>query len=615
MEYGAKPRSQYDPNMVFPALSAPFISCYIGSDLENGVHIGNTYLQQQDGTYDPKFIKSIQVWRTVPDHSSSIFSALLAYIRAMNTSDTLTPEERDRYGKNAEKELEKKQKEAKEARLNAPKELEEKLKGMTDRYLHSVNRGGVRANIELSLIGDISLMTWLYNYSVSQKLRPNLRLQYGIMAGNGQRLRVSPVYEGIIMSAKIQNFWDLSLSVVFTPSKAIGWNPEAFNKIFKDPTGRKENAGKTTNMPSRPYKEGQQVISVNEKTRRYSNVVRRIAEGLEWNIGHIEPTTLMPEGVLITVDGFENGPLDYIQEHFCGIVDQKDGNGKTVKAGAISEREHLMGYTAYFDYDENKKSAFYYVPTKALTRRILDTTKVYCYQVSGSSDTEDHSFSSEVLEFSINPIDLKTTLFNVEKGDGKGETNLPVVDNSKKEVGDITYTSETNVTTAGAATGKKISKGSAQNLTNRNTFGSNTKYALDAYEANQEFIVANTWTSQLKATMRILYDESVRLLQVIYVSVILPINDSLSVQGEVNTKKVIHPCSGLYRILGIEDNINGGSATTTLSLIRVPATQQEVNQMTEMLEANKKQVEKERKEQESRRSQQAKKDSKPKDKK
>ena len=360
MEYGAKPRSQYDPNMVFPALSAPFISCYIGSDMENGVHIGNTYLQQQDGAYDPKFIKSIQVWRTVPDHSSSIFSALLAYIRAMNTSDTLTPEERDRYGKNAEKELEKKQKEAKEARLNAPKELEEKLKGMTDRYLHSVNRGGVRANIELSLIGDISLMTWLYNYSVSQKLRPNLRLQYGIMAGNGQRLRVSPVYEGIIMSAKIQNFWDLSLSVVFTPSKAIGWNPEAFNKIFKDPTGRKENAGKTTNMPSRPYKEGQQVISVNEKTRRYSNVVRRIAEGLEWNIGHIEPTTLMPEGVLITVDGFENGPLDYIQEHFCGIVDQKDGNGKTVKAGAISEREHLMGYTAYFDYDENKKctSAF-----------------------------------------------------------------------------------------------------------------------------------------------------------------------------------------------------------------------------------------------------------------
>lgn len=592
--YGPPARNQYDENSRFPALSVPFISCYIGSDLEKGVHIGNTHLQKVDGMYDSKFIKSISVKRSVPDHSSGLFSALLNYIRSMNTSGTLTEEEKIRFGKDAAKEAEKRKKQAEEAKEKAPKELEEALKNITNRYLHSVNMGGISATISLSLIGEVNLMTWLYNYSVSQKMKTNIRLQYGIMAGQGQRLRISPVYEGIITSAKISNFFDLELSATFLPGKTLGWNPEKFNEIFKDPS-RPKDAAKKANNDVKPYKEGQTVVSVNEKTRRYSNVVRRIAEGLGWNIGHIEPTTLMPEGVLLTVEGFEEGPLEYIQTHFCGTVDQKDGNGKTVKAGAISEQAHLIGYTAYFDYDENGVAAFYYVPTQAFTKRTINGIRLYTYRIRGIGDAnEQGGFLSEVLEFTISPIDIRTTMFNVEKGDGKGETNLPVIDNSKKEVGNTTYTTETNVKTSGAATAKKMDKGSAQNLAKRNLFGSNAKYATETFEVNQQNVVANTWTSQLKATLKVLYDESLRLLQVIYVSVLMPMNDSTTIQGEINTRLVVHPSSGYYRILAISDDISGGTATTTLGLIRVPCTQQEINQMSRMLESSKQQAEKEK---------------------
>lgn len=578
----------------FPNVSTPFISCYIGSDLKNGVHIGNTHLQKTDGVYDSKFIKNIQVTRAVPETSGGIFRALLNYVKKINTPDKLTPGQRARYGSQADAVEKNLQKKHEENLKDAPKELEEALKSITERYVHSINRGGIVAIINLSLIGDMSLMNWLYNYSVSQRMKPNLRLQYGILAGNGQRLRVSPVYEGIIMNATITGLYDLALTVRFLPSKGWGWSPENFNAIFRDDKRDADAAKKSNNgEPSKPYKEGQTVVSVNEKTRRYSNVVRRIAEGLEWNIGHIEPTTLMPEGVLITVDNFEDGPLKYIQEHFCGTVDQKDSNGRTVKAGAISENGHFCGYTAYFDLDKDKQYAFYYVPTQALTRKIIDNTRMFNYYVRATD--EKGEFTSEVIDFTIDPIELQTTMFNVEKGDGKGETNLPVVDNSRKEAGNTTYTNQTNTRTAGAATGKKVTKGSSQNPGFRNLFGGTTRYALDAYEANQQIVVANTWTSQLEATMKIIYDDSVKLLQVIYVCVICPMNDSTSIQGNVNTKKVIHPSSGLYRILKIQDNLGEGQATTTLNLIRVQASQEEVNQINDMLLANKDLVEQERK--------------------
>ena len=583
------PKSQQKP--MFPSMGTPFISCYIGSDLENGIHIGNTHLQKSDGFYDPRFIKSIQVTKQVPDNASGIFRALLGYIRKLNTPKELTAEEKLRFGKKAEEAQKEQLEKYKKAQEEAPKDLEQALKGVADRYAHNIDKGGVKAIINLSLISDMSLMNWFYNYSVSQKMKSNLRLQYGILAGKGQQMRVSPIYEGIITSATIRGLYDMSLEVQFLPSKVWGWSPEDFNRIFQDKERDVKAAKKHNNGPD-PYEEGQTVVSVNEKTRRYSNVVRRIAEGLKWNIGRIEPTTLMPEGVLLTVDNFDDGPLAYIQAHFCGILDQKDSNGKSVKAGAVSENGHFCGYTAYFEPDENKRMAFYYVPSQAVVRKVAENTKIFNYYVRGLD--QDGQFTSEVLDFSIDPIDLRTTMFNVEKGDGKGETNLPIIDNNKKEVGSTSYTNQTNVTTAGAATAKKVDKGASQNPGFRNTLGGTTKYALDAYEANEQILVANTWTSQMKATLKILFDDSVHLLQVIYVCVICPMNDSTSIQGNINTKKVIHPSSGMYRIMKIEDNLGEGVATTTLSLIRVSVTQEEVNQINSMLQANAEQAKKER---------------------
>lgn len=593
--YGPDARAQHDKDNAIRPVGAPFISCYIGSDPNNGVHIGNTYLQKQDGVYDSRYIKSIEVTRRVPETASSIFDALLQYIRKINTPSDISPEDKARLGKDAEKASKKQKEKYEEAMKAAPKDLEQRLNGVVSRHIG----GGVSATIQLSLIGDMDLMTWFFNYSVSQNMIPNLRLQYGLLTEKGEHIRVSPVYEGIIMSAQVSGFYDMTLGVQFLPNKAWGWSPEDFNKIFQDKDRKPDAAKKTNNSsPEHPYKEGQAVVSVNEKTRRYSSVVKRIADGLKWNVGLIEPTTLMPEEVLLTVDNFEDGPLVYIQKHFCGTLDQKDGNGKTIKAGAISENGHFSGYQAYFDMDEKKRFAFYYVPTQAVARKAIDNAKIYEYYVSATES--DGSFQSEVKSFTLQPVNLQTTMFNVEKGDGKGQTDLPIVDNSRKEVGNTTYTEQTNVKSAGASSAQKAVKGSAQNPTFRN-LSDDARYAIAAYEVNKSISVANTWSNnQLEADMTVVYDESLRLLQIIYVCVILPMNDSTTLQGNTITKKVIHPSSGLYRIIGIQDTIDGNRAESKLKLKRLVITQEELNQMTALTEANSQQVEKEKKAREER---------------
>lgn len=586
--YGPDVREQFDPEQRFPSETVPFISCYIGDSFGEGVHIGNTHLMKKDGIHAPQYITGINIVRYSKTQPLGILGALIKFVRAMNTPASLTPEERKAKGKDAAKAEEEQRKKAEEAIKNAPKNLEKDLqKAVSDLQLRATADG----TINLYIIGDMSLMAWFYNYNISQKQKPSIRLQYGIMGANGKRLRVSPVYEGSILQADVKNFFDVTLTVSFSPQKTVGWNPEDFNKIFADPKRSKDTAKKTTN-PKKPYKEGQTVISADEKTRRYSNVVRRIAEGLKWNIGHIEPTTLMPEGVTITVEGFEDGPLAYIRKNFCGTVDQKDGNGKSVKAGAVSEAAHLAGYSAYFDYDQNGNQAFYYVPTQAYARREISTDRIYTYHIR--STDRNGNLATEALDFQPDAINLMAVHFNVEKGDGSGETDLPTVNNARKEVAKQSYAPESKIGASGAARANTVTKGNSQNPTMRNMFAGDTKYALETFEVNQDMILADTCASQLEASLTILYDESVRLLQKIYVAVIMPMNDSYSIGGERITKKVLHPSSGLYQIIGISDEI-GTQAKTHLALTRITrVTQQELNQISRILEGNAKAVQQER---------------------
>ena len=333
----------------------------------------------------------------------------------------------------------------------------------------------------------------------------------------------------------------------------------------------------------------------NAKTTCYSNVVKAIAKGLNWPIGYIEPTKPLAEGAMITVEHVEEGPLAYIQKNFCGKIDAKDGDGKTVKAEAVSIGG-LRDYIAFFEYGTDSKLKFYYLPRQVVTKSLISNMRVYEYTIRGTNSGE---FQSEVLEFSFTPVDLRSVQYNVKKLDGHGDTNLPSVSNSRKEVSNVKTTQESQIKGGSAAQTNRAVRGTAQNPNYRSILSNDTKEAIDSYLANLDHNITNTWSSvgQGGATMKILYDESIRLMQVIYVCVLCPMNDSVSFGGQTNTKKVIHPSSGLYSVKGITDEINGSAATTTLELMKLHYTQETLNQIKEFLQENAKQAEAEQKKQ------------------
>lgn len=617
-------RAQYDPEEIFSAISTPFISCIIGNsvskDATTGQEVGgfsigndNLYLLNSNGNeqrLDPRYITGIQVTRNCPSTEKNwhFFDAFKAFLTSMGKDESLSPEELRRAGKNAQKASADHKKAVEKEKKEAPKKLEQFINRMADNLLVGPSIGaGITATINLTITGDMSLLTWLYNYCQKQNLYPQLRLQYGLTGGKGKPQRVSPGMLGIIQSVTVSDFYNLTLEVTFLQSDMIGWAPEQFNKIFgtdkrknkpstksNNPKQKKQNV---SDKDKQAYKEGDiGYDATGVKTRCYSETVKAIAKGLNWNIGYIEPTTILPEDVEITVDHVEEGPLIYIQKNFCGKPDPKDGDGKTVKAEAISRSAHLRDYMAFVDYDSEGTLKFYYLPRQVVTKHLLSNMRIYEYMIRGTNSGE---FQSEVLDFSFSPFDLRGVQYNVKKLDGKGDTNLPVVSNSRKEVKNIKTTQESNIQGANVADTKKAVKGTAQNPNYRSIMTSNTKEALDSYRANMDYNVTNTWQiGQGTATMRILYDESLRLQQIIYVCVLCPMNDSVSIGGGMNLKKVLHPSSGLYSINSITDEISGSSATTTLGLTKLVYSQEELNQVDDWLKGNREEALEEQKKRE-----------------
>lgn len=599
-------RQQYDKDEMFSVLSTPFISCLIGgtSEQTGGVFIGNDNLTLRNGTrLDPKYITSISInRRSVTDKTYTFLGFIDAYLKTMEKDEMPSQEELARAGKDAEKLKAQRQKEVAKAKKNAPELLRKQLNTLPNDLLASnggaggTEAAGITGTINFTITGDMGILIWLYNYSVSQNNEPSLRLQYGITAGGGKRQRISPILDGMIVDATATDFYNVSLIVKFLPGKALGWSPEQFNKIFGSDKKKKENEGKSTNpkqqktkpteSQKKAYKEGQAVYDANNaRTRQYSKVVEAIAKGLNWTIGRIEPTTVLSEDVMITVESVnEMGPLAYIQKNFCGQVDPKDGDGKTVKAEAISQNGHYRDYIAFFDYNQDKELAFYYLPRQMMTDHMIQNMRIYEYTIQGTNSGE---YQSEVLEFTVSPFSLRFTQFNVYSTDGKGKTNLPVVSNSKKEVSNIQYSQESKIKGANAANTNRITKGTAQNPNYRNVISTDTQTALNSYLANLDLIVTNTWAAnQGTATMKILYDETVKLNQLIYVCVLLPMNDSVTIGGGRNTKKVIHPSSGLYCVTEVTDDISNSGATTTLTLEKRPYTQETLDKLNEFLRPN-----------------------------
>ena len=614
-------KQQYDKDEMFSVLSTPFISCLIGgtSEQTGGVFIGNDNLTLKNGNgnekrLEPKYITSISINRkSVSDKTDTFLAFIKDYLATMEKDEVPTQEELARAGKDAEKLTAQRKKEVAKAKKDAPEKLRKLLNTLPNDLLASAEgaggteAAGVTGTINFTITGDMSLMVWLYNYSMSQNNTPSIRLQYGITAGGGRRQRISPILDGIITKATITDFYNISLEVNFLPGRALGWSPEQFNKIFGSDKKKKENESKSTNPKQqkikptenqkKAYKEGAVVYDANNaKTRQYSKVVEAIAKGLNWTIGRIEPTTILSEDVMITVESVNAmGPLAYIQKNFCGQIDPKDSDGKTVKAEAISQEGHYRDYIAFFDYNQDKELAFYYLPRKMMTEHLIQNMRIYEYTIQGTNSGE---YQSEVLKFSVAPFDLKCVPFNVYTNNGKGKTNLPVVNNSKKEVSNIQYTQESKVRGANAAKTNKITKGTAQNPVYRNVLSTDAQTALNSYLANLDYIVTNTWSgSQPPATMEILYDESVRLNQLIYVCVLLPMNDSVSIGGGRNTKKVLHPSSGLYRVIDVTDDISNSSATTTLTLLKTEYTQELLDKLSEFLRVDTNKIKAEQKKQ------------------
>lgn len=608
-------RQQDDSDQIFSALSTPFVSCLIGVDEKDGVLIGNDYLFTQDEkgqatrTLDPQYITGIQVTRNCPSAGDNwkFLDGLQDFLTTMAKEDTLTPEELRRAGKDSKKAAADRKKEVEKQKKEAPKKLQKFLDAMSSDLLVGPSQAaGARATINLTITSNMALLTWLYNYSIKQSLLPSIKLRYGITAGGGKRQRVSPEMVGIIEKVTVSDFFNLTLEVNFLQGNMLGWTPEEFNKIFAGGKQAKESAAKTNNpkqQKNKPteaektaYKEGDVVYTTNNaKTTCYSNVVKAIAKGLNWPIGYIEPTKPLAEGAMITVEHVEEGPLAYIQKNFCGKIDAKDGDGKTVKAEAVSIGG-LRDYIAFFEYGTDSKLKFYYLPRQVVTKSLISNMRVYEYTIRGTNSGE---FQSEVLEFSFTPVDLRSVQYNVKKLDGHGDTNLPSVSNSRKEVSNVKTTQESQIKGGSAAQTNRAVRGTAQNPNYRSILSNDTKEAIDSYLANLDHNITNTWSSvgQGGATMKILYDESIRLMQVIYVCVLCPMNDSVSFGGQTNTKKVIHPSSGLYSVKGITDEINGSAATTTLELMKLHYTQETLNQIKEFLQENAKQAEAEQKKQ------------------
>lgn len=587
-------RQQHDDP--FSALSTPFISCLIGGTTEKagGIFIGNDNLTLKDGgRLDPKYITSITITRNaVKERTEHFLSAIMAYLTTMNRE--ITPEELKRFGKD-KKALEKTTKEIAQNKKNAPKTLRKALKSLVETEKEDQAAGetvtGISGTINLTITSDMGILLWLCNYCIAQNMTPAIRLQYGITAGGGKRQRISPIMDGIITSAVINDFFNVTLEVTFLPPNALGWSPEQFNKIFGSDKKQKTNKEKSNNpkqssqQPSdeekKAYKEGDIVIDTNgARTRNYSKVVAAIVKGLGWKKGFIEPTKDLSEDAMITVESFEQGPLAYIQNNFCAKKDSKDGDGKTMKAEAVSVGGY-RDYMAFFDYDKDKQLAFYYLPAKIMTEHKIQNMRIYEYTIQGTNSGE---YQSEVIEFSVPAFDFRAHDLNLYKTDGKSNVGLPVVSNSRKEVSNIKYTTESSVKSGNAANTNKTNKGTAQTPTYRNMLSADTQTALNSFLANLDFNLLNTWgASQPPATMKILYDESVRLYQLIYVCVLLPMNDSTSIGGGRNLKKVIHPTSGLYRVMNVSDEINNSSAYTTLTLNKVPYSQETIDRLNEIL--------------------------------
>lgn len=323
------------------AVYSPFIFCEIGGIVLGNGDLGTREVKGKSVYIDPNFIKSISVNRSVPSADSSmslqqLINVLMNYGKEANAKGVLTEEEKKSLKTQAEidKALKEKQDVAAQTRNSAAKNLKDSLDGMAMGAANCLSGAGVTANIEICYAQNLELYRWLYNYTLSQNLTPDIKIRYGIKKRGGgiTEERLSSTLSGIITKAEIVDWYNIKLSVDFTPAKYLGWDPVLFNKIFKTDS-KNPSSNKSNN-----FKEGETLVSTSETAQRYSDIVRRIAVGLKWEIGEIEETALLPKAEQISVNYLDQGPLAYIINNYCGIRTEKDKNGQSFSAGAISAK-------------------------------------------------------------------------------------------------------------------------------------------------------------------------------------------------------------------------------------------------------------------------------------
>ena len=583
-------------------VATPFIVCKIGPLVLGNYGLG---YNEKGEFIDPRNIKSITVDRQANAEGFSLdklVSILKEYADRLNAKTEL--ESSEKLGYTTKAELEKAAKEKKERVEKERKEANSNLNTQLDSLIAGTIAGmggsGITATIAVNYARDLELYRWLYNYDLSQDLKPSVSLRFGIK-GFDQRYgqfieRSSPNYQGIISDIQIEDWYNLKISVIFTPSEYLGWDPKLFNKIFKT------NPKNPSSTKSNNFKEGETLLSTSEKTRRYSDLVERIAKGLGWDIGEIEPTTLLPEEEEISVNHVDDGPLDYIVSNYCGVKSVKEkGSGKSYNAGAISEKTKQEGYVAFIDYKgkgdnkdiKNFTPKFYYVPKLKFLKEQIEAARVYSYYVMGAKTHEkgkDYGIDNgEVLDFSFTPFSMREAKLNLKKKDGKQSTTQSSINNLEKssQVYRTEISADTKERKVSYST-KREKESAVQNPITQAVMGSK---GLKQIFLSVPYNMTNTWMTG-GGTLKIIYNPNIHLLDIILVIVLYPRNDSSRLNIE-NTADLLHPSSGTYRVMGIQDDISDGGATTTLTLDKVAWP--DIDAKTSQTEANKPKQQKEQK--------------------
>lgn len=376
------------------------------------------------------------------------------------------------------------------------------------------------AEFVISMVTNLQLEKYLIEFIEKNGPAPEVTFQYG----HADDHRKSPVYSGVITKLGLsEDFYTLTMTV----------NADGLGSIYRN------------------YNDATWKAISNTTYKRPSDLVTAIATGQGWKIGNIEKTKELSYPVRVT--DISTGPYQFIKNNLIKGVTSEKGEG-SYASNLIYTKEGII---------------YYYEPTKFLVNRYnYKNLKSYNFVIRMKPDGQVISFKPTL--FDGTPEALLTAK---QKTDPNKTSNLyGAITKDTKEVVNLEYTFGDKSNSSALDPRDKVVMAYGMNPVMNANAADIAKYGEGSIKDDINSYAYSTAIGS-KATMVVIGDPDLRVMDYINVMPMYPLNDSsrLNSSDAPASSGVMHPSGGTYMITGIVDEISD-QFTTTLELVKMNDT-------------------------------------------